>query len=66
MWESVSVAPVRTPDGNVTVPEGVIHSMQKNKIGLKGMCSFCADWGTQCYMLCRSSGDTGREGCSVT
>ena len=35
-WESVSVAPVRTPDGHVTVPEEVIHSMQRNKIGLKG------------------------------
>ena len=37
-WESVSVAPVRTPDGHVTVPEEVIHSMQRNKIGLKGKC----------------------------
>jgi isocitrate dehydrogenase (NAD+) len=36
VWESVSVAPVRTPDGHVTVPEEVIHSMQRNKIGLKG------------------------------
>lgn len=35
-FESVNVAPVRTPDGHVTVPEEVIHSMQKNKIGLKG------------------------------
>jgi isocitrate dehydrogenase (NAD+) len=35
-WDCVSVAPVRTPDGHVTVPEEVIHSMQKNKIGLKG------------------------------
>ena len=35
-WESVSVAPVRTPDGRVTVPEEVILSMQRNKIGLKG------------------------------
>lgn len=36
-WESVSVAPIRTPDGRVTVPEEVIHSMQRNKIGLKGV-----------------------------
>lgn len=35
-WESVSVKPVRTPDGHVTVPEEVILSMQRNKIGLKG------------------------------
>ena len=39
-WESVSVAPVRTPDGHVTVPEEVIHSMQRNKIGLKGRCEY--------------------------
>ena len=37
-WESVSVAPVRTPEGYVTVPEEVIHSMEKNRIGLKGVC----------------------------
>ena len=35
-WESVSVTPVRNPDGSVTVPDAVIQSMQKNKIGLKG------------------------------
>ena len=28
--------PVRTADGRVTVPEEVIESMQRNKIGLKG------------------------------
>ena len=35
-WERVSVAPVRQPDGKVTVPDEVIHSMERNKIGLKG------------------------------
>ena len=35
-WESVSVAPVRTPDGRITVPDEVIDSMHRNKIGLKG------------------------------
>lgn len=35
-WESVDVKPVKTPDGKVTVPEAVINSMAKNKIGLKG------------------------------
>ena len=33
----MSVQPIRTPDGKVTVPEEVIHSMARNKIGLKGM-----------------------------
>ena len=36
IWESVSVAPVRTPDGHVTVPKEVLESMERNKIGLKG------------------------------
>lgn len=35
-WERVDVQPVRTADGRVTVPEEVIHSMERNKIGLKG------------------------------
>ena len=35
-WERVSVAPVRHPDGRVTVPDEVIQSMERNKIGLKG------------------------------
>ncbi len=38
-WEPVDVSPVKTPDGRVTVPEGVIQSMERNKIGLKG-----TDW----------------------
>ena len=74
-WESVSVAPVRTPDGRVTVPEEVIHSMQRNKIGLKGRCEYSEKVGvnivrseyvkgsgrcTRCVRL-RSSGDTGGE-----
>ena len=28
--------PVKTLDGRVTVPEEVLHSMERNKIGLKG------------------------------
>ncbi len=36
-WERVSVEPVRLPDGRMTVPEEVIQSMERNKIGLKGM-----------------------------
>ena len=36
-WESVSVKPVKTADGRVTVPEEVLQSMERNKIGLKGM-----------------------------
>lgn len=28
--------PVKTPDGRVTVPEEVITSMERNKLGLKG------------------------------
>ena len=36
-WEPVDVQPIKTPDGRVTVPEGVIQSMERNKIGLKGM-----------------------------
>lgn len=35
-WEPVSVAPVRTPDGRITVPDEVIRSMERNKVGLKG------------------------------
>ena len=35
-WEPVSVEPVKTPDGRVTVPEEVITSMERNKLGLKG------------------------------
>jgi len=30
------VKPVKLPDGRVTVPEEVIESMKRNKIGLKG------------------------------
>ncbi len=35
-WEPVSVAPVKMPDGQVSIPEEVITSMKNNKIGLKG------------------------------
>ena len=35
-WEPVNVEPVKTPDGRVTVPEEVITSMERNKLGLKG------------------------------
>ena len=38
-WERVSVKPVKKPDGKVTVPDEVIESMKRNKIGLKGMSS---------------------------
>ena len=38
VWEPVSVAPIKTADGRVTVPDEVISSMEKNKIGLKGAC----------------------------
>ena len=30
------MAPVRTPDGRITVPDEVIDSMHRNRIGLKG------------------------------
>ena len=36
-WEPVSVKPVKTADGRVTVPVEVLQSMERNKIGLKGM-----------------------------
>ena len=64
-WDCVSVAPVRTPDGHVTVPEEVIHSMQKNKIGLKGVFDACLHLGKQ-GILCRTFGDTSGERCSVS
>lgn len=35
-WEPVSVKPVKTDDGRTTVPEEVIESMRRNKVGLKG------------------------------
>ncbi len=35
-WDRVSVEPVRLPDGRMTVPQEVIESMERNKIGLKG------------------------------
>ncbi|XP_003389955.2 PREDICTED: probable isocitrate dehydrogenase [NAD] subunit alpha, mitochondrial [Amphimedon queenslandica] len=35
-WETVSVKPVIGEGGRVTVPEDVIHSMKRNKVGLKG------------------------------
>ena len=28
--------PVRTPDGRISVPQEVITSMEKNRVGLKG------------------------------
>ena len=34
----MSVEPVKTADGRVTVPEEVIKSMERNKLGLKGGC----------------------------
>ena len=58
-WESVSVAPVRTPDGHITVPEEVIHSMKRNKIGLKGKVCVCVCVCLRRWLLFyRSTGDT--------
>ena len=65
-WDCVSVAPARTPDGHVTVPEEVIHSMQKNKIGLKGVSSVPIFTWEKPDTLCRTFGDTSGERCSVS
>lgn len=46
-WEPVSVKPVKTADGRVTVPDEVLHSMERNKIGLKGTFS------TQRFIACK-------------
>jgi isocitrate dehydrogenase (NAD+) len=35
-WEPVDVRPIRGEDGKITVPDGVIESMRRNKVGLKG------------------------------
>ena len=37
MWEEVSVTPIILPDGKTTIPPAAINSMNKNKIGLKGL-----------------------------
>jgi len=34
-WESVDVTPVKNPDGTMGIPQAVIDSVNKNKIGLK-------------------------------
>lgn len=44
-WEPVSVEPIKTPDGKVSVPEEVITSMTTNKIGLKGTQHAGGLWG---------------------
>ena len=61
------MAPVRTPDGHITVPEEVIHSMQKNKIGLKGfypvsvcVCGVCSEH------FHRTFGDTSGKRCCLS
>ncbi len=36
-WEPVNVEPIKTDDGNITVPNEVIESMKRNKVGLKGI-----------------------------
>ncbi|XP_062517366.1 isocitrate dehydrogenase [NAD] subunit alpha, mitochondrial-like [Corticium candelabrum] len=35
-WDPVDVTPVRTPDGKTTIPQSVLDSIDKNKVGLKG------------------------------
>ncbi|XP_065836250.1 probable isocitrate dehydrogenase [NAD] subunit alpha, mitochondrial [Oscarella lobularis] len=35
-WDPVDVTPVKTPDGKTTVPQAVLDSVHRNKIGLKG------------------------------
>lgn len=35
-WESVDVTPVRGPDGKFGIPQSVIESVNRNKVGLKG------------------------------
>ena len=34
-WEPVDVTPVKNPDGTMGIPQAVIDSVNKNKIGLK-------------------------------
>ena len=36
-WDPVDVTPVRTPDGKTTIPQSVLDSIDKNKVGLKGL-----------------------------
>ncbi|CAK9302529.1 unnamed protein product [Gordionus sp. m RMFG-2023] len=35
-WESVDVTPVKAPDGTSQIPQAVIESFKRNKVGLKG------------------------------
>lgn len=39
-WEEVTVTPILLPDGKTTIPTVAINSMNKNKIGLKGLTSY--------------------------
>ena len=34
-WEAVDVTPVKNPDGTMGIPQAVIDSVNRNKIGLK-------------------------------
>ena len=34
-WESVDGTPVKNPDGTMGIPQAVIESVNRNKIGLK-------------------------------
>lgn len=36
IWETVDVTPVRGPDGKIGIPQAVIDSVNRNKVGLKG------------------------------
>ena len=36
VFESVSVTPIKTPDGRTAIPEAAMESIKKNKVGLKG------------------------------
>ena len=36
VWEDVDVTPVQLPDGRTAIPDEVVQSVRRNKIGLKG------------------------------
>ena len=48
-WETVDVRPIQGPDGRTTVPDDVIHSMECNKVGLKGRRG-CWEWFVDDYV----------------
>lgn len=42
-WETVNVKPILLDSGKTTIPNDVIHSMESNKVGLKGTLTSCSD-----------------------